>query len=107
MPKATAAERIAQAAADVAAIADPAEQALVATKALAALAGAGISLKETRHKATEKLKADGWTLAQLGEHLGMSRSRAQQVVGGLSRSTASRSTPASKRGGTSAEAASS
>lgn len=100
MPKRSPDDLVRQAVDAVLALPDHADRAVAATKLLAALDDARTQLAAARHESTGKLKAEGYTLAQLGELLGVSRSRAQQIVEGLSRSTAARSTPAAKRGET-------
>jgi hypothetical protein len=66
------------------ALPDPAERAREIGRVLNALPAITTELRVMRQSALQELRAGGWSLAQIGEALGLHRNRVQQIMEGRS-----------------------
>lgn len=69
---------------DVRSIANPADRALRAQELQREAVAAKKSLAEIRAEAVREMRATGWTLSEIGRHLGVKRGTAQSIAEGRS-----------------------
>jgi DNA-directed RNA polymerase specialized sigma24 family protein len=69
---------------DVRSIANPADRALKAQELQREAVAAKKSLAEIRAEAVREMRANGWSLREIGRHLGVTRGTAQSILEGRS-----------------------